>query len=380
MHDVFISYSHVDRQTATIVLNILEQNGIRCWIDYRDAIPGENYAGSIVRAIKTCRYFVLVLSQASSASQHVLNEVNSAVNAGATIIPFRLDEVQINENLEYYLGKNHWLDALTRPIETHVNKLVKVIAHYSQAPLGDEDIPPSTQTVDHSFTLAQPQPSFAALSAAQRKAGCAIHSFEELLAMGYTAETIAQQLVENDYITFNGIGTQNEGTAQQWAEFLQNNSDTFVYLVDEQNHIVGDWSIVALPDDVYDQAVHGQMVEEDLDTDTTEMICLPGIYNGYILAISLLPEHRSVKNYNLLIDSFFHQLEVFSEDGIFFRRWCINVFSKEVEALVRSLGFRYQCPNRVFGKLYELPFLPLPDAKILQRYPRMRENYRHATD
>ena len=110
MHDCFISYSHKDSKIATAVQSILEQNGVRCWIDFRDATPGIDYAGSIVRAIKSADIFVLVLSENSSSSVHVLNEVNSAVNAGVTILPFKVDAGELNDSMEYYLGRTHWMD------------------------------------------------------------------------------------------------------------------------------------------------------------------------------------------------------------------------------------------------------------------------------
>ena len=383
MSDVFISYSHNDRIKATMVLNILEQNGIRCWIDYRDAVPGIDYAGSIVRAIKSSKFFVLILSAASSASQHVLNEVNSAVNAGATIIPFRLEDVEFNDSFEYYLGKNHWLDAITQPIEEHIYKLVEVIKQYNGVISGSTATKPATVASSSGDSLRDtPAAPYApkAEPAVSEEKGCRMMTFEQLLERGYTADTIAQRLLENDYINCEGIGDENEGTAEQWAEFLQNNSDTFCYMVNEKCEIVGDWSIVALNRDAMQTALKGELLEKDISLDNTEIICFPGIYNGYILAISLLPEYRSNKNYNKLIRSFFEKLQDFSDDGIFFRNWCINVFGKEVEALVRSLGFKYVCDNAVYGKIYNIDFLPLPKIPLFKQFPRLVANYEDAED
>ena len=367
MHDVFISYSHKNQIQATMVLNLLEKSEIRCWIDYRDAIPGTDYAASIVKAIKTCKFFVLILSAASSESKHVLSEINSAVNAGITIIPFKLDEIDFNDSLEYYLGKSHWLDAITPPIENHINKLVSVIKNYAEL-LNNNDAEGIEAKVRESVVKPLPQTGNS----------CRVVSFDELVKIGHTASSIAAQLVENDYINCNGIGLENEGTAQQWEEYLCNNSDTFHYFINEENKIVGDWSIVALNDESFADAMQGKLLEKDIDVDKTEMICLPGTYNGYLLTMSLLPNYRSIKNYNMLIKSFFEELEKFSDDGIYFSRWCTNVFSKDVEAIVKSLGFHYVCDNMVFGKIYSLDFKPLPNIAILKNYLRLVENYKNA--
>ena len=359
MHDVFISYSHKDRNSATLVLNVLEQNGIRCWIDYRDAFPGDDYAGSLVRAIKNSKFFVLLLSCNSSDSPHVLNEINSAVKACVTIIPFKMDAAEISESMEYYLGKTHWLEALTPPMEAHIKKLVEIIRRY------DENMPAPRQGLS---IPAKPRQ-------AENNQDCRMVKYHELLAMGYTPSTIAIQLVENDYINCNGIGQENEGTAEQWEEFLQNNTETFQYMVSPDGKIVGDWSVVALTDACYKKAMKGELMEQELDVENTEMICFPGIYHGYILAISVLPEYRSMKNFNLLINSFLKQLEEYSENGIFFDKWCINVFSKEVERLIRQLGFTYVCDNTIYGKIYSCQFVPLPKLPLLKQFPTLCDNY-----
>lgn len=359
MHDIFISYSHQDKQVATMVLSVLERSGIKCWIDYRDALPGNSFAASIVRAIKECKYFILLLSTSSGESTHVLNEVNSAVKAGKTIVPFKIDNAEMSDGMEYYVGKTHWLEALTPPMEAHINHLADTIKNWR----GDETTISANIANDSNH---------------QSKSVCRMVTLQELLALGYTVSSIAVQLVENDYINCNGIAEENEGTAAQWEEFLQNDSDTFQYLVNSDNKIIGDWSIVALTDEAFELAVKGELLERDLGIDNTNMLCFPDIYNGYLLTFSLLPEYRNMQNYNLLIESFLTQLERYSENGIFFRSWCINVFGREVEALVKRLGFKYICNNKVLGKIYTCSFMPLPDIPLIKKYKVLVENYQKA--
>jgi hypothetical protein len=358
-----ISYSHKDQQQANMVLAILEQNNIRCWIDYRDAMPGGEYAGSIVRAIKNSDFVVVILSGNSMESPQVLNEINSAVNNGIKIIPFKIDDRDLTDNVEYYLGKTHWLDAINPPMEAHIRRLADTI----NACAGESapSLPKAEGTVA----------SVRAAASAGDKRVCRMVKFDELLDMGYTASGIAIQLVENDYVNCNGIGEENEGSAEQWETFLQDNSDTFQYLVNGENKIVGDWSIVALTEEAFRMACAGELLEADIGPDNTEMICFPDTYNGYILTFSLLPRYRTSDNYNLIIDSFVRQIEAYSEQGIFFRSWCINVFGKEVEALVKRMGFRYVCNNRALGKIYTCDFIPLPPVPWLKKYTRLIENY-----
>ena len=65
-HDVFISYSSKDKNTANAVCPKLENQKIRCWIAPRDVPAGQSWAGSIIDAINESKVFVLVFSDGSN--------------------------------------------------------------------------------------------------------------------------------------------------------------------------------------------------------------------------------------------------------------------------------------------------------------------------
>lgn len=122
-HDVFISYSHEDKTTADAVCATLEANGIRCWIAPRDVLPGSDWGESIIDAITDACAMVLVFSSNSNKAVHVKSEVERAVNKGIAIIPFRIEDVLPSKSLEYFISTHHWLDALTPPLEKHLQHL-----------------------------------------------------------------------------------------------------------------------------------------------------------------------------------------------------------------------------------------------------------------
>ena len=126
-HDVFISYSTKDKTIADGVCAKLEEKKIRCWIAPRDVPAGANFSGSIIDAIDTSKVFVLIWSSNTNTSDHILNELNQAFDTGITVIPFRVEDVQPSKSLKYYIGRTHWLDALTPPLEQHIDKLAKRI-------------------------------------------------------------------------------------------------------------------------------------------------------------------------------------------------------------------------------------------------------------
>ena len=133
-HDVFISYSTMDKAVADAVCAELEQNQVRCWIAPRDIRPGAEWGESIVEAINSCRVMVLVFSSNANESPQIRREVERAVNKGVIIVPLRIEDVLPTRSLEYFIGAVHWLDALTPPIEHHVKTLAVDIRRI----LGDE--------------------------------------------------------------------------------------------------------------------------------------------------------------------------------------------------------------------------------------------------
>ncbi|MFR2127103.1 MAG: toll/interleukin-1 receptor domain-containing protein, partial [Dorea sp.] len=100
-HEVFISYHR--NSSAELVEHIvaaLESHGIKCWYAPRDV--DSNYAGDIVKAINTCKVFLLVMNEQSSHSAHVLNEIDYAFNRfhqheSIRLLPFRTDNREISD-------------------------------------------------------------------------------------------------------------------------------------------------------------------------------------------------------------------------------------------------------------------------------------------
>jgi hypothetical protein len=68
---------------------------------------------------------VLVFSQNANASPQIIREVERAVSKGLTIMPLRIEDVLPARNLEYFLGTPHWLDAISPPLEEHLEYLAE---------------------------------------------------------------------------------------------------------------------------------------------------------------------------------------------------------------------------------------------------------------
>jgi TIR domain len=102
---VFISHSSHDERIAAEICDRFEKAGMRCWMASRDALPGQHFARSIVAAIDDSRLMLVVLSKDANESDHVINEINRAVNQHVPILPVKADGSALSDMLDYYLGK-----------------------------------------------------------------------------------------------------------------------------------------------------------------------------------------------------------------------------------------------------------------------------------
>ncbi len=151
-HDVFISYASEDKTVADAVCASLEAHSVRCWIAPRDVLPGVAYGEAIIDAIQGSHIMVLVFSSKSNISPHIPREVERAVSRGTPIMPFRIEDVMPGKTLDYFIGNVHWLDALTPPLERHLDRLAQNITTLlsRDAPLIERKRAPEYVTVGRS--------------------------------------------------------------------------------------------------------------------------------------------------------------------------------------------------------------------------------------
>jgi hypothetical protein len=126
-HDVFISYAQLDKPIADAVCAKLESRYLRCWIAPRDVIPGKNFPEAIIDAIVDSKVVVLIFSSHANNSPHVIRELTTAVNKGRIIVPFRVEDVMPSKSMEYLISVPHWLDAITPPLEKHIDELARIL-------------------------------------------------------------------------------------------------------------------------------------------------------------------------------------------------------------------------------------------------------------
>jgi len=123
---VFISHAAEDTQEADIVYQYLEANGYKCWMDIHDITPGVLYANEIMKGFNESSVIVVILSNNTMSSTGVLYEVDHVYKLKKIIIPFRIDDAELSDELSFYLSSTQWVNAFPH-FEEHLDDLKKAI-------------------------------------------------------------------------------------------------------------------------------------------------------------------------------------------------------------------------------------------------------------
>ncbi len=108
---IFISHSSKDAEIANQICEFLEGKGKQCFLAPRDIHPGKEYAEEIVNGIDSSSAMVLIMSEHSNHSPHVLREVERAVSKSVPILAYKIEDVELSKSLEYFLMTHQWSEA-----------------------------------------------------------------------------------------------------------------------------------------------------------------------------------------------------------------------------------------------------------------------------
>lgn len=107
---IFISHSSKDAESAEKVCTLLEHAGHQCFIAPRDIRSGKEYAEELMLGIERSDALVVMLSNNSNTSPHVLREVEHAASQALPILVYKMEEVVLTKSMEYFLMTHQWVN------------------------------------------------------------------------------------------------------------------------------------------------------------------------------------------------------------------------------------------------------------------------------
>jgi hypothetical protein len=366
MVDVFISYSSKDQKIADAVVNYFESSKVKCWIAYRDADAGTLYSASIMKAIKNSSIFVLVFSENSNKSHHVLKEIDAACRYEKIIIPFKIDACQPDDAVEYYLSATHWLDAISAPMDNHLNDLVKTVNRYLEKKV-DVSLPVGSEAV-------QPVPVVSSSSKDKTKAHLIL-----LSGMDVTEKDLREALLL-DRIVYDGIegGQFNIEKGLAWHKI---NPDIYFVLRDaELDALVGYMNIAPVTESCYNKIATGNILDMFIDEDSILPYDLPGLYHLNFTSIVVNPLYRSSGVILQFMNAVVSKMIDLSKQEIYFKAMIADAVTPAGEKLCRMFGMELITESNHDSKIYAVSLVPPKFRKSSKSLITLSEIYEKLND
>jgi hypothetical protein len=125
---IFISHASKNIDVAIDITARFEAAGLSAWIAPRNIAAGSVYPEELDRALSSCRYFALLLSRDSVASQHVLREVERAVHLKKRIFVIRIEDVEPGDGLSFLISMLQRVDYFGPARTSAVRRVIEQVA------------------------------------------------------------------------------------------------------------------------------------------------------------------------------------------------------------------------------------------------------------
>ena len=156
--DVFISYSSMDRDRVTPVVEYLRSSGISVWVDEGNIHAGDLWSEQIVQAIADCRVMVVMLSGNSTDSHNVVKEAMLASEQKKALLPVYLEPAEIPAKLQYQLAGIQHLELYGQNEQQVLADLTTGLINRGISGEGDTAQPQSSTVKRHEHPRPGPPP------------------------------------------------------------------------------------------------------------------------------------------------------------------------------------------------------------------------------
>ena len=136
---IFISYSHADSDFAAKLAAALEQMKFDVWLDRTDIQTGARWDDEIVKGLNASEIFLVLLSNKSTASQNVKDEIGYAMDHNKHILPILLETCEV----PFRLRRVQYVDFTTMKFEEGLQKVKVILNSFTsnQNPEAKEQMP-----------------------------------------------------------------------------------------------------------------------------------------------------------------------------------------------------------------------------------------------
>jgi hypothetical protein len=127
---IFISYSHQETESAVRLATNLESEGYEVWLDRTDIQTGSHWDDEIVKGLNASEIFVVLLSNQSTESQNVKDEIGYAIDHNKHILPILLEECDV----PFRLRRVQYVDFTQLKFEEGMQKVRTILKSFLSSP------------------------------------------------------------------------------------------------------------------------------------------------------------------------------------------------------------------------------------------------------
>jgi len=147
---VFISYSHKDRQFAQNLANSLTRDGVSVWYDDWRIHVGDSIVRKIQQGLASSDFLVILLSRNSTDSKWVEQELNAATirnieSQGVFVLPALIEKCQIPP----FLSDKKYADFTRNPSLAYQELLAAIDHHFDKQSLSRKTILDTRLSIVH---------------------------------------------------------------------------------------------------------------------------------------------------------------------------------------------------------------------------------------
>lgn len=124
--DVYICYDFNDQEVANKVCNVLEKNGLSCWIKSRD-VGVNDIIDASNNAIENSRVMLLIYSKYSKDSNIVNSEADLAFKRYVPVLIYKIDDTEFGGGFPFFIEDNQVIDAHEN-VESKFDELISVLS------------------------------------------------------------------------------------------------------------------------------------------------------------------------------------------------------------------------------------------------------------
>lgn len=124
---VFVSYARANQGIVLPVIEAVQRQGRKFWLDQQGISGGDGWAGEIVRAIRGAAEVLVMCSKAAFESDHVKREIYLADRYRKKLVPVYVESAEPPEDFEYFFAGVQTLKLFETPEADRPQALMRVL-------------------------------------------------------------------------------------------------------------------------------------------------------------------------------------------------------------------------------------------------------------